>query len=381
MLLKKVVLKDKLMNNIYTPQKLRIAIAGLGFGKKIHLEALKESNYLIPTAIYHYKKEEGQSLEKETGLNFYHDWEKLVKSKEIDGIIIATSPESRFKLAKEALQNNKHLLLEKPVALSSKEIEELQRISLINNLSVCVDFEYRAVPLFLQTKKIIDENILGKIYLIKLDWLMGSRSDPKRAWNWYSLKEKGGGVIGALGTHAFDMLNWFFGESIKVSGKISTSIKERSLPNSSKILEVTSEDICIANLEINNYDRALIPCQVSLSSISKNGSGFSLEVYGSEGSVFLRSKNQKDYVHGFHLKYSNKEDKTYNLNADPLYNFEKTWSDGRIAPVKKIHDLWAKSINNQTPVIPGLSEGLCSQRVCEAIRQSSESGICIKIQR
>ena len=76
-------------------------------------------------------------------------------------------------------------------------------------MSVCVDFEYRAVPLFLQTKKIIDENILGKIYLIKLDWLMGSRSDPKRAWNWYSLREKGGGVIGALGTHAFDMLNWF----------------------------------------------------------------------------------------------------------------------------------------------------------------------------
>ena len=151
------------------------------------------------------------------------------------------------------------------------------------------------------------------------------------------------------------------------------------MPNSSKILEVTSEDICIANLEINNYDKALIPCQVSLSSISKNGSGFSLEVYGSEGSLFLGSENQKDYVHGFNLKYSNKEDKAYNLNADPLYNFEKTWSDGRIAPVKKIHNLWAESINNQTPVIPGLSEGLRSQRVCEAIRKSSESGTNIKI--
>ncbi len=367
------------MNKINTPHKLRIAIAGLGFGKKIHLEALKESGHLIPTAIYHYNKEKGPSLEKETGLSFYHDWEQLIKSKNIEGIIIATSPESRFELAKKALENNKHLLLEKPVALTSLEIEELQRISLINNLSVCVDFEYRTVPLFLQTKKIIDEDTLGKIYLIKLDWLMASRSDPKRAWNWYSLKEKGGGVIGALGTHAFDMLNWFFGESIKVSGKLSTSIKQRSLPNSSKLLEVTSEDICIANLEINNFKSTSIPCQVSLSSISKNGRGFSLEVYGSEGSLFLRSENQKDYVHGFSLKYSNKENNTYNLTADPQYNFVKTWTDGRIAPVKRIHDLWAESINNQTPVIPGLSEGLRSQRVCEAIRKSSESGISIKI--
>ena len=207
------------MSNINTSSKLRIAIAGLGFGKKIHLEALRESDYLIPTSIYHYKKEKGPLLEKETGLNFYHDWKELVKSKEIDGIIIATSPESRFELAKDALENNKHLLLEKPVTINSQEIEELQRISLINNLSVCVDFEYRTVPLFLQTKKIIDEDTLGKIYLIKLDWLMGSRSDPKRAWNWYSQKEKGGGVIGALGTHAFDMLNWFFGESIKILSK------------------------------------------------------------------------------------------------------------------------------------------------------------------
>ena len=80
------------MNKISKPNKLRIAIAGLGFGKQIHLEALKESDYLIPTAIYHYKKEKGPSLEKETGLSVYHDWGELIKSKDIDGIIIATSP-------------------------------------------------------------------------------------------------------------------------------------------------------------------------------------------------------------------------------------------------------------------------------------------------
>ena len=360
-------------------KKLRIAIAGLGFGKKVHLEALKESDYLIPKAIFHYKKEQKSILERETSLDFYHDWTALVKSSEIDGIIIATPPETRFKLAKEALENNKHLLLEKPVAINSSEIEELQRISLIKNLSVCVDFEYRAVPLFLQTKKLLDENILGEIYLVKLDWLMGSRSDPKREWNWYSLDSKGGGVIGALGTHAFDMLNWFFGESTKVSGKLATSIKKRSLANSSDLLQVTSEDVCLANLEISDYHSKLIPCQVSLSSISKNGRGFSLEIYGSEGSLILKSENQKDYVHGFNLSFSNKENKIQNLTADSVFNFDKTWTDGRIAPVIRIQDLWAESIINKTPIIPGLCEGLASHRICEAIKESSKSGISIKI--
>ena len=90
-----------------TKNKLKIAIAGLGFGKKVHLEALKESDYLSPVAIYHYDKKQKSILVKETGLEFFHNWEELVKSSEIDGIIIATPPESRFKLAKKALENNK----------------------------------------------------------------------------------------------------------------------------------------------------------------------------------------------------------------------------------------------------------------------------------
>ena len=45
-------------------KKLKIAIAGLGFGKKVHLEALKESDYLTPVAIYHYEKRQNQFLKK-----------------------------------------------------------------------------------------------------------------------------------------------------------------------------------------------------------------------------------------------------------------------------------------------------------------------------
>ena len=104
-----------------------------------------------------------------------------------------------------------------------------------------------------------------------------------------------------------------------------------------------------------------------------------MEIYGSEGSLILKSENQKDYVHGFNLKFSNKDDNKYDITSDPIYKFERTWTDGRIAPVKRIHDLWAESIINKVPVIPGLTEGLRSQRVCEAVRESSESGINIKI--
>ena len=358
---------------------LNIGIAGYGFGKKVHLEALRESSTLKPLFYYHPNKEKKSEIQKETNLKCFSKWEELISDKNVDGVIIASPPEFRFELAKKALINKKNILLEKPVALLSKEIEELQVLALKNNLSVCVDFEYRGVPLFLQTKQILNDNLLGEIYLIKLDWLMGSRSNPDREWNWYSLKDKGGGVIGALGTHAFDILHWFFGEIKKVNGKISTSIKNRPEGVSGERYEVTSEDICLANIELNHFASGGIPCQVSLSSISKSGRGFSLEVYGSEGSLFLSSNNQKDYVHGFNLNLVDKANKGKAISADDRFHFDKIWSDGRIAPVKYIHDLWSESIRNKTPVIPGLYEGLKSQRVCEAIKLSSETGITVEI--
>jgi predicted dehydrogenase len=52
-------------------KKLKIAIAGLGFGKKVHLEALKESDYLTPVAIYHYEKKTKIDLRKRNRLRFF----------------------------------------------------------------------------------------------------------------------------------------------------------------------------------------------------------------------------------------------------------------------------------------------------------------------
>jgi len=357
--------------------KLNIAIAGTGFGASVHLPALRYSDKLNAYSLFHYKESKKEEIENKYGLNCYCNWGELISNNNIDGIIIATPPESRFELAKEALKNNKHLLLEKPVAITSEEIEELQRIALKNNLSVCVDFEYRAVPHFLQAKEIIDQNKLGKIFLIKLDWIMSSRSNPEREWNWYSLSEKGGGVVGALGTHAFDILHWFFGDIKNVSAQISTSITKR--PKSNQMFDVTSEDICLANIEIDNYVGSLLPCQVSLSSVSKNGSGFNLEIYGSDGSLFLKSNNQRDYVHGFRLLHSDNKNKLNNINPKDEFTLKKTWDDGRIAPVMRIHSIWAKSIINGTPVVPGLSEGLLSQKVSEGIKQSSSSGFTTQI--
>jgi predicted dehydrogenase len=188
-----------------------VALVGLGFGEKVHLPALRDCPLTEPVALWHHRPERLQQACAASGLPGFERYEALLDDPRVQALVIATPPEPRFALAQAAIAAGKHLLLEKPVALEASQIEELQRQALSAGVSVAVDFEYRAVPAFQQLAALLRQGAVGEPWLVKLDWLMGSRADASRPWNWYSQRAAGGGVLGSLGTHAFDTLHWLLG--------------------------------------------------------------------------------------------------------------------------------------------------------------------------
>ena len=356
---------------------INVAVAGTGFGLKVHTPALIDNKKFKLMGLWHPNPEKSKIKSKDLGIKGYASWDELTQDSNLDAVVIATPPEPRYQLAKQALINKKHLLLEKPVALKAEQIVDLKLIATNNNLSVGVDFEYRVVPHFLQLRDLLNDGYIGKPYLIKFDWIMSSRASKERDWNWYCDAKCGGGVVGALGTHAIDMIHWLFGRIKTINSNSFTSINERFDKHSKEFKKVTSDDICLSTFELSTHDNHFVPVQMNLSSVSFCGRGFWIEIYGSEGHILIGSKNQKDYVHGFELWCGKKNEEMRHVSLNKNYIFNKTWEDGRIAPVKGIHNLRAKSIHNQTPMIPGLSEGYQSQKVCELMLQSSKSSMIL----
>ena len=354
---------------------IRIAIAGLGFGESVHIPASQFNESIELVGLWHPRPERLREACAKHNLYAYETWEDLINDPNIEGIIIATPPAPRFELALQAIKAGKHLLLEKPIGLNANEVMELQRNSLKRNLRIAVDYEYRAVPLFIQAKRIISQQKLDEPYFVKLDWLMSSRANPDRPWNWYSDEKAGGGVLGALGTHAFDIIHWLIGPTHSLSSINSSSIKERFCPQSKTIKKVTSEDVSISQLQIKSVHNNLIPVQVNLSAVTKQSKGFSLELYFNNGTLVLSSENQKDYVHGFGLWFSDKGEVLKNVQPASDLAFSKIWTDGRIAPVARIQNWWARSIIDGAPIIPGLVEGLASQKVCDKVKESNLTGM------
>jgi predicted dehydrogenase len=312
---------------------LKVAIAGLGFGEAVHLTALRASPLSEPVRLWHPRSDRLEQACRRAELPGSADFDDLLADPEVEAVVLATPPEPRFALAQRALAAGKHLLLEKPVCLTASQTEELQRQALRQGLTVAVDFEYRAVPLFQQLVDLVQQGVLGEPWLVKLDWLMSSRADPLRPWNWYSQASAGGGVLASLGTHAFDTLHWLIGPSRGLQAQLGLAIRERPLSDGSgRRAAVDAEDSALIQLQLETASGGLLPAQVSLSSVSRHGRGYWIELYGSEGTLVLGSGNQSDYVHGFQLFLARGSEPLRPVAADPAHAFTRTWADGRVAP-------------------------------------------------
>jgi predicted dehydrogenase len=351
-----------------TVPPLRVAVAGLGFGEKVHLNALADCPATEPVALWHPRAERLEQACRTHNLPGSTDFASLLDDPGIDALVIATPPAPRLELAHAALEAGKALLLEKPVALEAGAIEELQRLALRCNLAVAVDFEYRAVPPFQQLAALLEQGVLGQPWLVKFDWLMGSRADARRPWSWYASAAAGGGVLGALGTHAFDILDWLIGPGRQARGLLSTAIRERPTPGGGGLEPVDADDVALIQLELEDRRGQTVPCQLSLASVARNGRGCWLELYGSEATIVLGSDNQSDYVHGFQLWMARTGEPLRPVPADPALAFPRTWEDGRIAPVRRLIGWWAEAVREGRPMVPGLAEAVASQRLCDQIR-------------
>jgi hypothetical protein len=365
---------------------LRVAVAGLGFGEQVHLPALAACPLTEPVALWHPRAERLEQACAATGLPGFSSFEALLADPGIDALVIATPPGPRFDLAKAAIAAGKHLLLEKPVALNAEQVQELQRLALAAGVCVGVDFEYRAVPLFQQLAALLQQGAIGTPWLVKLDWLMGSRADPDRPWSWYSQRSAGGGVLGALGTHAFDTLHWLVGPTRALSAQCSTAITERPLAGSRGAKTgadqargpVDAEDIALVQLDLETASGQVVPAQLSLASVARPGRGYWIEIYGSEGSLVLGSSNQGDYVHGFQLWQARAGEGLQPVEPDPQLAFERTWVDGRVAPVQRILHGWATAVGEAKPLVPGLSEAVLSQACCDLALRSARDGLRLR---
>ena len=356
--------------------KLGVAVVGTGFGEKVHIPGLINNPNTAVVAVYNRDLAKAKTIASK--YNIPHactSIEEIVALPEVQAVSISTPPFLHYEMASQVLQAGKHLLLEKPTTLTAIEARELYHLANNRGAIATMDFEFRFVPAWMMLSEMLAENYVGQKRLIKIDWLVSSRADATRPWNWYARKDQGGGALGAVASHAFDYISWLFGPVKRLSAKLITTIPDRPDPKTGEMKSVDADDACILMLELADGT----PCQICISSVTYQGRGHWVEIYGDRGTLVLGSDNQKDYVHGFRLLAASAGKNLSEVEIPNRLVFPKNYTDGRIAPFIRVVDNWVQGINLSIAQTPSLKEGVYSQLLMDLTHKSNDTGLWVEV--
>lgn len=364
-------------NSSTEQQAIGVAVVGTGFGEKIHIPGFQAHPRTQLIAAYNRDLDKAKALASTYNIPHVCDrLEDILALPDVAAVSISTPPFLHYEMAKTALQAGKHLLLEKPTTLSAVEARELYQLAAAKGIVAMMDFEFRFVPAWQLLAEYLAEGYVGQKRLVKIDWLVSSRADAQRPWNWYAQKDKGGGALGAVGSHAFDYISWLFGSVRRLCAQLSTAIPERPDPkDGGRLKPVDADDTCLLMLELVDGT----PCQLCISSVTYQGRGHFVEVYGDRGTLVLGSDNQKDYVHGFHLAAASAGNALTAVEIPKRLAFPQTYTDGRLAPFIRVVDQWVQGIDAGKVVTPSLREGVYSQLLMDLTHQSHETGSWVEV--
>jgi len=139
----------------------------------------------------------------------------------VDAVIVATVNAALAEVTAAAIRAGKHVLVEKPAAVSVREIDQL--IALADRHAVCVrvGFNYRCHPAFLAARKIFESGVMGELMYIRARYGHGGRVGYDREWR-ADPKQSGGGVLIDQGIHLIDLAGWFLGPFTQAEGRATT---------------------------------------------------------------------------------------------------------------------------------------------------------------
>jgi predicted dehydrogenase len=138
-----------------------------------------------------------------------------------EAVIISTLNANLGPVTLACLRAGKHVLVEKPVAISVEEIDEMIDAARERNLLVRAGYNHRFHPAFLEARKIVDSGALGPMMFIRARYGHGGRVGYDREWRAHP-KLSGGGELIDQGVHLIDLAGWFLGEWASIDGHVAT---------------------------------------------------------------------------------------------------------------------------------------------------------------
>ena len=360
-------------------QPLGVAVIGYSFMGKAHSNAWRNVGAFYPDVpavrlqalVGRDEAAVGEAAARYGWAEAATDWRSVVERDDVDIVDVCTPGHLHAEVALAALAAGKHVLVEKPLANTVEECEELVAAAAAPGAGrSMVGFNYRRVPALALARQLVADGRIGTVRQARLAYLQDWLTDDQAPMTWRLRRETAGtGALGDLGSHAVDQLQSLLGEPVtSVRGELRTFVTER--PGDAGPEAVTVDDAGWATL--HTPSGVVASLEVSRVAAGRKNA-LSVELYGTGGSVRFDLERLNELV------VDDGSGARTILVTEPDHPYvEAWWPPGHILGwdhtfTSQAADL-LRAIGTGGEVRPSFEDGLAVQRVLAAIEASSDRG-------
>ena len=193
-------------------QKVRVGVIGFGSIGKYHFRAYKKIPNVEIVAVCDIDEEELKIAKNEYNVeNLYKDYKELLSRSDIDAVSVCLPNRLHSIVTIEALKMGKHVLCEKPPAITTREVKEMFDTSEKMGRKLMIELTFRFMEKTRAAKKLIEGGTLGSVYYARCGCLR--RSGIPGYGSWFTTKsEAGAGPLFDIGVHALDLTFWLMND-------------------------------------------------------------------------------------------------------------------------------------------------------------------------
>ena len=267
-----LVNKKEKKEQTYMGEKIRFGIVGCGGIARWHASAVQKIEKAKLAAVADSSAEQSEKWGKMYNVPWFADLGDMLGADIVDAVCICTPSGFHAQLAKQALLADKHVVVEKPMAITPDSMAQLLRAEEKSRAKICVISQLRFSPDIIEAKKYIDEGAIGKIVLADLSMKYYREPSYYKDSGWRGTIAMDGGALMNQGIHGVDLLRFLCGDIREIYARSATLVHN-----------IEAEDTLSAAFLLESGGMGVMTVATS----AYPGHKMRLEICGTEGSIIL----------------------------------------------------------------------------------------------